>query len=276
MTSQGSSSAMSELADIATARADLASLLKTAAGTNTIRIDWYDHGSPNRDSSGDGDNGSGGNGNASSSSSGVGESLWNAFSPLFDLGSKSSSKARSSFEGLALFAFLGRLGEGASDGGGGSSKDLWEAFGPLVGAGVDGIAETLLPEGFSNPLAWPTVKTGLGLLKFFIGLGVNGAGDGATGGDGLLPDGRGLGPGGLNAIAREDTASPLGAGAGVLANLISGGVGRPMGPAGGNGVDQSITFNAPVNGDVQSAILAAHKQQTANTRVMTTSGVRAI
>lgn len=251
-----------------------------------LQIGWVDQGgkstgggSRSVKASGSGDKGSG--------SSGVGEKLWDAFSPLFDLIPTSPPKPRpfeelfeflavvgeadggktSVWHGLGLFRSLAGLDGGAKGDGGSNAKELWEAFGPLAGAGVDGVIDTLLPEGFSNPLTWPTVKTGLGLLKWGIGLGVKAAKAGEGGG--LLPDGR-LGPGGLNPIAREDTAFPPGAGAGTLVSSLMGGLGA-AGMFGGLNV--SNNFYGKVDGpkgvdkNIQRGVLVMHRARAVGSLV---------
>lgn len=272
-------------------------LAKIVTSAGNLRIDWFDQGGGASTASGSrsaeasdsgGDKGS----SPKDSSSGVGEKLWDAFSPLFDLIPTSPPKARpfedlfeflavvgeadggktSVWHGLGLFRSLAGLGKGGKeDSGNANAKELWEAFGPLAGAGVDGIIDTLMPEGFSNPLTWPTVKTGLGLLKWGIGLGVKGAKAGEGGG--LLPDGR-LGPGGLNPIAREDTAVPPGAGVGTLASSLMGGLGAAGIFGGLGGFSVSNNFYGQVDGPkgVENNI---QKANLVTIRRMTTAGALA-
>lgn len=49
-------------------------------------------------------------------------------------------------------------------------KELMPNFGELADTGVGGLTETLLPDGFSNPMDWGIFKAGSTLLKFFGGL----------------------------------------------------------------------------------------------------------
>lgn len=152
-------------------------------------------------------------------------------------------------------------GGGASLGGAGGGNSV---LSQLRNIGEGGAKESVLPAGFSDPTSWPNVKSGMALLNIFGGM------LGGGGQQGLIGDTRNLAPGELNpAITAGGSASLIGGAEGMMTQLTQGGVARRGGDGGAGGVDNSINFNGPVDGDVSKAMNRANQARTARTRVTT-------
>lgn|GEM_PF-5369589 len=279
MTEQGSSSAASQLATIATARAALASLVATAGGTTPIRIDWYDHGggASSADSS-DGDSCTCSGDKGAS----VFESLSSVVSPALDmttslldltstllgLGSDSSSKSRS-FEGMfdvlkpsnnggdgqdvwepvARYMFGGRYSEG--EGGGGGGINPWQPFAPLLG-----------PPGMNGGLFADPGAPDQG--------GENGERNHAV----LVSDSRGVGPGGLNPAAGAGGLGGMPGLAGMPLNALLAGFGPGGMFSGLGGLNVLTNFYGPVI-DPDKIGNNLQKANLMSVRKMNTAGVLA-
>ena len=167
-------------------------------------------------------------------------------------------------DGAALAGGPGGPGGGASIGGGFSGGGGSDVFSQLRSIGEGGAKETFLPAGFSDPTSWPNVKSGMALLNIFGGM------LGGGGQQSLIGDTRNLAPGELNpAITAGGSASLTGGAEGMMTQLTQGGVARQASNGGAGGVDNSINFNGPVDGDVSKAMNKANMARTARTRVTT-------
>lgn len=167
--------------------------------------------------------------------------------------------------GGAAAAGGGVTGGGGFGGGVGGGNSV---FSQLSNIAQSGASETLLPQGFSDPMTWPTTKSGLALLNIF-GRMIGGPGTG--GGQGLISDTRNLVPGELNpAITAGGSSQLLGGAAGMMTQLTQGGV-PGAAAAGGTTIDQSVNFNGNVDGDVSRAMANASAGRTAAARTLSVS-----
>lgn len=166
---------------------------------------------------------------------------------------------------------------GSSGGGGGSARRIGGAgggsdakgiFDQLKSIGEGGVKETFLPQGFSDPMSWPNVQSGMALLKVFGGM------FGKQGDQGLIGDTRNLAPGELNpAITAGGSASLLGGAEGMMTQLTQGAVARPAGGEGGNGgVDMSTNIYGNVDGDISKTMGQKYSRDLAQSRPLQTSG----
>lgn len=152
---------------------------------------------------------------------------------------------------------------GGSPGRGGS-----DILSQLRNIGEGGAKESLLPTGFSDPMSWPTVKSGLALLNVFGG--VLGGQGGGMGGQSLIGDTRGMAPGELNpALTSGGSGSLLGGAEGMMTQLTRGGVAQ-AGQGGPVTIDQSTNFNGNVDGNFDAGMKKAYDARTAGTRSVTT------
>lgn len=167
-------------------------------------------------------------------------------------------------------AFGGSAGGGRRIGGAGGGSDANGILDQLKSIGEGGVKETFLPQGFSDPMSWPNVQSGMALLKFFGGmLG------GKNGEQGQISDTRNLAPGELNpAITAGGSASLLGGAAGMMTQLTQGGVAQPAG--GNTTIDQSTNFNGNVDGDVSKGLAKANQARVAGAQGLKLSGPRVL
>lgn len=305
---QDCSSSMSELANVATGRPPRSSLMTTVnegawlqsrgfilgqGGPGTFRIGWFDHGGgANGHTAGTLPDGTNVESSGRTGMFTMGANARGADDPMFDhhaflpmspqgqpVGGDGASLGSPGGVGggSAAGGGLGGFGGGSSGGGGGGagiggggasggSGQARQIFDQLKSIGEGGLKETFLPQGFSDPMSWPNVQSGMALLGVLGGL----AGAGGGGQQGLIGDTRNLAPGELNpAITAGGSASLIGGAEGMMTQLTQGGVARRGGDGGAGGVDNSINFNGPVDGDVSKAMNKANQARTARTRVTT-------
>lgn len=268
-------------------------------GPGTFRIGWFDHGGgANGHTAGTLPDGTNVESSGSTGMFTMGAAARGADDPMFDKhaylpmspqgqtigGGGGAAVGGSGSGGSSGGGFGGFGGSGggssiSSGGGGGGSTGMGNAGGAsdqtnsildqLKSIGEGGLKETFLPEGFSDPMSWPNVQSGMALLKFFGGL-LSGQG---SQGQGLVGDTRGLAPGELNpAITAGGSASLVGGAEGMMTQLTQGGLGpQRQGGAngGGGGIDNSTNFYGNVDGDVSKAMQKAKTERVANTRVTT-------
>ncbi|MDD7813693.1 ATP synthase F0 subunit B [Mycobacterium sp. CSUR Q5927] len=167
-------------------------------------------------------------------------------------------------DGVAAAGGPARGGGGAGLGLGGGAGGGNSVLSQLRNIGEGGAKESFLPAGFSDPTSWPNVQSGMALLNVFGGM------LGGGGQQGLIGDTRNLAPGELNpAITAGGSASLMGGAEGMMTQLTQGGVARQASDGGAGGVDNSINFNGPVDGDVSKGLAKANMARTARTRVTT-------
>jgi len=170
--------------------------------------------------------------------------------------------------------------EGKSDSGSGSGasggsdpfSQILSGFGQLAQTGLDGITESILPEGFDNPMEWGALKAGGGLLNFFGSL-ATGSGNPMLGGilgafgSGITGDMQGVSSAIGGMLSPQEQ---LGVSSGELsaASVDAGGVVPGVdGTGGGTTYDQSISITNPTATDtVKSTLSAASNKQMGNFR----------
>ncbi|WP_459166931.1 phage tail protein, partial [Mycobacteroides chelonae] len=264
--------------------------VKGRGGPGTIRVGWYDHGPNPNDGHmamtlSDGQNAESG---GSVGSFTVGGAAAGADSPQFD---QHMYLPNPYGEGPALGGVGGSLAQlgGASSGGsaGGSvtspitkaAENFKDAAGQLADIGVGGLSESLLPDGFSNPMEWGALKAGATLLKFFGGLtkdpfakgALNIAGSALSGsGSGVVDAISGMIPqpfGSLPAAQPNDFEGNVGGGGGSLASGAANMAAQFVPSSNGGGGDgwQGVqnNFNGPVGAnasDVANKINSGYNQ----------------
>lgn len=306
------SSSMSELANVATGRAPRSSLMTTVnegswlkergfimgqGGPGTFRIGWFDKGGgANGHTAGTLPDGTNVESSGRTGMFTMGSNARGADDPMFDhhaylpmspqgqpaggggasLGGSGGSSSGGGFSGGSGGSSGGGGGSvGGSFGGGGSSGggSGSDILNQLKSIGEGGLKETFLPQGFSDPMSWPNVQSGMALLKFFGGMLGKPPGQGGIGGP--IGDTRNLAPGELNpAITAGGSASLLGGAAGMMTQLTQGGVAQPG--VGNTTIDQSTNFNGNVDGDVSKGMAKANQARTAGAQGLKLTGPRVL
>lgn len=263
-------------------------------GPGTFRIGWFDHGGgANGHTAGTLPDGTNVESSGSTGMFTMGAAARGADSPMFDQhaylpmspqgqpmgGDGASLGGGGSSGGSSGGGFGGGFGggSGGSSGGGGSTgrriggagggSDAKSVLDQLKNIGEGGLKETFLPQGFSDPMSWPNVQSGLALLKVFGGMLGGGNGD-----QSLIGDTRNLAPGELNpAITSGGSGSLLGGAEGMMTQLTRGGVAHGQGgnPGPGN-IDQSTNFYGNVDGNFDAGMKKANDARLAGTRSITT------
>lgn len=304
------SGTMSELANVATGRPPRSSLMTTVnegswlqsrgfilgrGGPGTFRIGWYDHGGgANGHTAGTLPDGTNVESSGSTGMFTMGAAARGADNPMFDKqaflpmspqgqtvgGDGASLGGVGGSSGGGGYGGSGSGGGGGSTGGarriggaGGGSDPAKGIFDQLKSIGEGGVKETFLPQGFSDPMSWPNVQSGMALLKVFGGMLGKPPGQG-MGDQGLIGDTRNLAPGELNpAITAGGSASLLGGAEGMMTQLTQGAVARPAGGEGGNGgVDMSTNIYGNVDGDISKTMGQKYSRDLAQSRPLQTSG----
>lgn len=168
----------------------------------------------------------------------------------------------------------GKSGSGSGSGSSGNDpfSKILDGFGQLAQTGLDGITESILPEGFDNPMEWGALKAGGGLLNFFGSL-ATGSGNPMLGGilgafgSGITGDMQGVSSAIGGMLSPQEQ---LGVSAGDLsaASVDAGGVVPGVdGTGGGTTYDQSISITNPTATDtVKTTLAAASNKQMGNFR----------
>lgn len=266
-------------------------------GPGTFRIGWYDHGGgANGHTAGTLPDGTNVESSGSTGMFTMGANARGADHPMFDqhaflpmspqgqaIGGDGASLG--GFGGSGGGGFGGSSGGGGGLGGGfggsggsgarriggsgGGSDKAESLFSQLQSIGEGGVKETFLPEGFSDPMSWPNVQSGIALLKFFGGM------LGGQNKQGLIQDTRNMAPGELNpAITAGGSSQLLGGAAGMMTQLTQGVPGVSQGQPGS--IDQSINFNGNVDGDVSKAMQQAHTARVAGAQGLKLSGPKVL
>jgi len=164
----------------------------------------------------------------------------------------------------------GKSGGGKSGGNDPFSK-IFDGFGELAQVGVDGLMESFLPPGFSDPTEWGLPKMAGGIMNFIGGLMPEGPGRAIFGmlGAGVTGDAAGAASalGGLfrpqdsNILTGVDSTDMGGAFTGAPAPHMA------MAGAGGTSVDNSVTINnAPYQDSTQQVMQNVQGRQMAKQR----------